>query len=462
MLTALSLRRISSRLCARDSASLPRYYASSRDGDKGSTPRDITKRGRQGRRTTAQEDVIKAAEEEEKASGLYEQLFGPSSEEQEARSGREEEVPRIPLETPVASRRAVIADALQDVYDVPTKSNYQKTIEAEIERDGPGVSVLVLRNASKNLAEEDFRRLIPQGSHLEGWTLEQGDILKVIPGRDPVTLERRNFYYLLFSSALGAFSYQGHATRVHKIVASHTPSSILSPIMPPPGIMFNDLDANAAIQSFSLVAPNGTLDLRQLRPPLTPLMRAIVRNRGYPFINARNDRMPFEARLTMEGPQLHESAIRHLFMLSGRRRDLSWSGNDRTMPVVTKWVPPEMGPRNGRLSGMSHKREAREWSERQEFHELKEAERDVAEALEPGMVGDGATQTSDKADIDFLESQGDKTWQEKEQRTYIVGFPTERAMQSFVHYWHRRPMLTEGFEHLDSDLPAIANVEALW
>jgi hypothetical protein len=401
--------------------------------------------------------VNTAKEEQEKEVSLYEQLFGTTSKEQEVSPAREEEVPRIPLEEPSAIQR--IGIGRQDESEVPEKSYYQRTIEAEIARDDPGVSVLVLRNASKNLVDEDFRRLIPQGLHLEGWTLEQGDILKVIPGRDPVTLERSNFYYLLFSSALSAFTYQGHATRVHKIVSSHTPSSILSPMMPPPGIMSNNLDANAAIQSFSLVAPNHALDLRQLRQPLTPLMRAIVRNRGYPFLTARKDRMPYEARLTMEGPQLHASAIRHLLMLSGRSRELLWSGSDRQTPVVTKWVPPELGSSNGRLSGMSHKPAAHEWGERQEFHEQREAEREVAEAYTPGNVGADVSST---ADVDFLGASGDRTWQEKERSTYIVGFPTERAMQSFVHYWHRRPMVTEGFEHLDSDLPAIANVEALW
>ena len=458
MLTALSLRRISSRRCVRDSASLARYYARSNDGrENGPNPRQRTKRVRLGRTEREAGRANAAKEKQEKEMSLYEQLFGTTSNEQEVSPAREEEVPRIPLEEPSATRRVEIGR--QDDSDVPKKSYYQRTIEAQVARDDPGVSVLVLRNASKNLVEEDFRRLIPQGVHLEGWTLEQGDILKVIPGRDPVTLERSNFYYLLFSSALGAFTYQGHATRVHKIVASHTPSSVLSPMMPPPGIMSNNLDANAAIQSFSLVAPNRALDLRQLRPPLTPLMRAIVRNRGYPFLTARKDRMPYEARLTMEGPQLHASAIRHLLRLSGRSRELLWSGGDRQTPVINKWVPPERGLSNGRLSGMSRKRAAGEWGKRQEIHEQREAEREGADAYTPGDVGaDG----SSPAEVDLQEASGDRSWQEKERSTYILGFATERAMQSFVHYWHRRSMVTEGFEHSNSDLPAIANVEALW
>lgn len=47
-----------------------------------------------------------------------------------------------------------------------------------MEAEGPQTSVLVMRNVSKNLVDDDFRRIIPKGKHVEGWTLEQGDIIK--------------------------------------------------------------------------------------------------------------------------------------------------------------------------------------------------------------------------------------------------------------------------------------------
>jgi len=36
---------------------------------------------------------------------------------------------------------------------------------------------MVLRNASKSLSENDFRRVVPKGRHIEGWK-GQGDIMK--------------------------------------------------------------------------------------------------------------------------------------------------------------------------------------------------------------------------------------------------------------------------------------------
>jgi len=47
-----------------------------------------------------------------------------------------------------------------------------------LQNQGEHISVLVFRNASKNLTDEDFRRAIPQGKYIEGWNLERGDIIK--------------------------------------------------------------------------------------------------------------------------------------------------------------------------------------------------------------------------------------------------------------------------------------------
>ena len=398
-------------------------------------------------------------EQEEKDANLYEQLFGASSSEAEQRPSEGQEIPRLPLED-----TKVYTPIGPEIRRIPQGHTYRRMLESEHEaQDQPQTSVLVLRNASKHLTEDDFRRLVPQGSHLEGWTLEQGDIIQVIPGRDPVTMEQSNFYYLLFSSKLSAFDYQGHATRVYRIVASHTPSSILSPMLPPPGVTARHMDANAAIQSFSLVAPNHPLDLRQLKPPLTPVMQAIVRNRGYPFFVARKDRMPYEARLTLEGPQVHESAIRHFFLKDGQQRGLSWSGDERAHPVVTKWVHD--GRKHGPMSAMSRKREATEWGMNHENAEAnREAQQQKAETIGHGIQRENPVQHSSRDAFDNMHAKNETDGRVTKPRdAFIIGFATERAMQSFVHHWHRHTMQTEGFEQdQKSDLPPIINVEALW
>jgi len=50
------------------------------------------------------------------------------------------------------------------------------TLSAEA-RDRTEMTVMVFRNGSKSLCEDDFRRVVPKGKHIEGWK-GQGDILK--------------------------------------------------------------------------------------------------------------------------------------------------------------------------------------------------------------------------------------------------------------------------------------------
>ncbi len=384
-----------------------------------------------------------AVTSEAKEPSLFEQLFPDQQQQPEVPQEQPQQVPRLPTDpiNPISttdSHDTSRRDRSENYYLSPKAKDRFREVANEELPFGPEVSVLVLRNASKNLVEDDFRRLIPRGRHMEGWRLEQGDIMKHIPGRNWKTLERENYHYLLFSSALSAFTYQGHATRVFQLVAQHTPRNMLSPILPPPGEMVKGIDANEAIESFTLAPPNASLDLHQLKPPLTPMVKSIVKHRGYSHLLRREERMPFEARLTLEGPQLHGSSIIHLFMFSGQDRGLSWSGNDDPAPKVTEWRPDLQLEAPSPLSNRP--------DDVKRMHELDR----------------GAVKTPQ--DIGHRNDDGLK--RRTLQKVYIIGFHTENAMQSFVHFWHKRPMQWKGLnKHLgvgdEGDLPAVAHVEAL-
>lgn len=81
------------------------------------------------------------------------------------------EVPRLPLAQPSAPASPVIRRELVD-------SDAARSSRRNMKEQGMNSSLLVLRNASKNLTLEDFQRLMPRGKHLEGWTLAVGDIVK--------------------------------------------------------------------------------------------------------------------------------------------------------------------------------------------------------------------------------------------------------------------------------------------
>ncbi|KAK5169511.1 uncharacterized protein LTR77_005487 [Saxophila tyrrhenica] len=386
-------------------------------------------------------EASKGADDGGQEPSLFEQLFPDQQTPPDPPQQDPREVPPLPttVEQRPASDMQKPRKTVRQDQDLPL--SWQREA-AEADAGKEAIKVLVLRNASKNLVEDDFRRLVPRGQHMEGWKMEQGDIIKHIPGRNWRTLERENHHYLLFSSFRSAFAYQSYATRIHRLVAQHTPRNQLSPILPPSGDIIQGLDANEAIESFTLTAPNAPMELRMLKPSLTPFVQLLVDHRGTPPLVERDDRMPYEARLTLEGPQLHGSSIRHLFMFSGRDRGLSWSGNDDPAPRITDWQPER---RKMTPSAERHGFEAERWKNSPHKFELKPIEDDIGPNSE--QPADGLKQRT-------------------QQKVYVVGFHTENAMQSFVRFWHKRPMEWKGLnKHFgvgeDGDLPAIAHVEAL-
>ncbi|KAM3413521.1 hypothetical protein BST61_g11511 [Cercospora zeina] len=270
---------------------------------------------------------------------LIEQLFPEETKryekQQEAAAARE--VPKLPLDA-----LPPVPEGPRDIHDedqIVGLNNKARRLRLLMKRAPPGAAVLDLRNASLNLTTEDFRRLIPQGRHIEGWTLQESDILHVVPARDLKTLEQQNKYYIIFATQLGAFTYQQHVARIHKLASIHTPTSNTSSIPPPPGYMIEGLDAHAAIEAYALTPPSQKLELHQVRTPFTPVIESIVAHGGYKGIVQREGKMPFEVRLTMEGPQLYASRLRHIFIVTGKLRNLSWSGGENLELSITKWEP---------------------------------------------------------------------------------------------------------------------------
>ena len=375
---------------------------------------------------------------------LIEQLFPEETKRYEEVAARQErEIPRMPLEMPAPPKQTP-ADRLA----LPLRASEsrgamlkRRTMELQTEKADGQTSVLVLLNASKNLTQEDFARLIPQGQHVEGWTLEEGDIVKVIPGRNLATLEQENFYYLLFSSPLSAFVYQGHATRIARLAAEQTPDSLHTALAPTPGYVVNGMDVYAATQAYTLTPSTQTLNLRQLKPPMSPLVGSIAKNGGYTAILNRPDKMPFEVRLTLEGPQLPMSRIRYVIYESGRDRALGWSGGDEANIKITRYEPrrPE-SPTSGNEEGVSAA-----WSPA----EQSQLSFDMSKSRISPSDSDASAKSQQKRRV--------------ANPVYILGFHTEHAAQSFIRYWHRKPM-DWGSKKADpeDDLAPIANAELLW
>lgn len=123
-----------------------------------------------------------------KKMSLLEELFPEEAQRRSAPAARpQKELPRLPLDIPDVLQSQPEADkqGLRKNKELPLdRATYWESMTntkkqyARLERQGDFISVLVLNSASKNLGEEDFRRVIPQGKHIEGWSLERGDIIK--------------------------------------------------------------------------------------------------------------------------------------------------------------------------------------------------------------------------------------------------------------------------------------------
>lgn len=398
-------------------------------------------RGRNIKRKTAREPESSrddaAPAEPQATPSLVEQLFPEETkryQEKENAARRERrEIPLLPIELPATEGpptwRKMLAPELDedDIPPDPRKSIHYERLRRSLQATPKDTAALVLRNASRNLTEEDFRRLVPQGQHLEGWSLAQADFLKVVPGRDLRDLSRENFYYLLFSTPTAAFRYQTHVTKIARLTQQHTPISLSSPRIPPPGYLVDDIDVQSAVDSFSLIPASQKLDLRLLKRPFHPFLARMVENEGYHCVVSREGKMPVEVRFTMDGPQLGLNAIQFVMMQSGRQRGAHWSGAKNEMIDIFKWE-------GGNAYG--------------DKDEGKEADEEERPKREKGGAEVGDTKE--------LKRRLPKP-------VYVMGFRTERAAQSFVAHWHGRPIEGLGLKTgLEDDIPPIAQAEILW
>lgn len=392
---------------------------------------------------------------------LMEQLFPEEvKRHKEAQKVETRELPLLPLQSPALPRepsvftKTGVEPADGPMYDTPKSRASYNERHRDMAVEGEKSTVLVLRNVSANLTEDDFRRATPQGQHLEGWSLEQGSFLKVVPGRDLATLEQQNFYYLIFRHQMAAYHYQGHVSILAALSTKHTPSSVTSVPAPPPGYRLHDgRDLHAALQSYSLTPPTQALSLRQLKFPLSPLVESIVRHQGYSSLVQRRDKLPFEVRLTLDGPQLSLSIIQFILHETALARSLGWSGGEERVPRIAKWQPVYAPP------AMAHWGAAEVWR-RQDHATMTEEQQTASE------VGrQRAAQTA--ADGIEIGPDDERPKRRVPKSVYIVGFHTEAAAQSFVSYWHRRPMYWKSEKSAagideKGDTPAITNAELLW
>ncbi|KAF2133566.1 hypothetical protein P153DRAFT_277647, partial [Dothidotthia symphoricarpi CBS 119687] len=221
----------------------------------------------------------------------------------------------LPDSTPLVRR---------DLVDRP--QNLKEQMLTSFQRGGEQITVLQLIHCSIELAESDFRRLIPKGKHIESW-IRDGEFYKVIPGRDPLSLERLPFYYLLFKSPESALAYQKNVSRLHKLSALHRSSDIFSAIPPPRGFLEDGEDLATAMSSYFLKSTTHELRLHTVMQPYNPALRGIIAQGGYrpivPNLDANGKRI-YKVLVHIEGYEPSQWDLWQIFMRHAHDHGIIW------------------------------------------------------------------------------------------------------------------------------------------
>lgn len=243
------------------------------DSEDGSHEASRAKDGPEAKQDVSSDDSSKSLlpNEEVSEQSLLEELFPEANSAPPPRPTEKsrDQYPR--LELPKSAIRPETVGGRRKVEKRATEPFQQQREQ---------IAVLQLTHCSTGLTEADFRRIIPKGKHLEGWRRDS-DFYKVIPGRDPMSLERLPFYYVLFKNTEAALAYQKNASRLHKLSGRYQPSSILSAIPPPKGFLEDGEDIGAAVASYNLLPKDHAMSLNVLMQPYSPALRLLVERGGY-------------------------------------------------------------------------------------------------------------------------------------------------------------------------------------
>lgn len=248
----------------------------------------------------------------------------------------------------------------------------------------------------------------------------------VVPGRDPVTLDRKNFYYLFFKSPLSAFVYQGRATRISRLAWSHAQKHA-----PLPAFVDGE-NALDLINSYTLTPPSQQIVLRQLSHPPLPMVETLIERGGYPRLVDAKAAGQHLVMLRLEGPKMTSVQISNAIEMHERRRNLAWQGDEPGLVPVQAFVrdPRQQSTPVGRRVG-----EAKPGPrERHAFRNQQVAEDDVLYPAPETMLAD----------------------------RYLVTFEEEAQAHTFVRYWHRRSIMHTETTRLKQDASTLINAEVLW
>ncbi|GAW21580.1 hypothetical protein ANO14919_111030 [Xylariales sp. No.14919] len=226
----------------------------------------------------------------------------------------DEELPRLP-----------VPEELQDdnVLMAMTSEFYSSALHAK--------SMLILSAGSKSLLESDFLRLGVKGKHVDGWV---GGILKVIPARDPDTLELKGHYFILFDTHEAAVAYKDRLEQLWKLGKEYVPGAhharghmLQQPL--PRGLRRTETGEDVAdlIRSFTLVSPSQSCHVQLSRMSSAKIAELYFEG-GFVDQLAARAGSKFLVQVRIDGGRLTLDTLRRAIKDDGKRRNLAWRVTD--------------------------------------------------------------------------------------------------------------------------------------
>jgi hypothetical protein len=209
---------------------------------------------------------------------------------------------------------------------VDVKKSLRERVIESFQKSGEQITALQFLNCSIEFTESDFRRLVPKGKHIESWATK-GEFYKIIPGRDPLSLERLPFYYLLFKSTESALAYQANVARLHKLCSLRQASNIMSVMPVPKGLLEDGEDISAAMSSYLLKPSSLRLNLNMVMQPYNLALRTLLENGGYrPIVPslAPNGKPLYKVLLQINGWEPTAEDLYKILYRHARQRGITW------------------------------------------------------------------------------------------------------------------------------------------
>jgi hypothetical protein len=209
---------------------------------------------------------------------------------------------------------------------VDVKKSLRERVIESFQKSGERITALQFLNCSIEFTESDFRRLVPKGKHIESWATK-GEFYKIIPGRDPLSLERLPFYYLLFKSTESALAYQANVARLHKLCSLRQASNIMSVMPVPKGLLEDGEDISAAMSSYLLKPSSLRLNLNMVMQPYNLALRTLLENGGYrPIVPslAPNGKPLYKVLLQINGWEPTAEDLYKILYRHARQRGITW------------------------------------------------------------------------------------------------------------------------------------------